>query len=222
MQSRRSLGSLTISSSTSTRLKNKQSTHPKIMEINYSALYKLLETTQSSGKENFLEAKIALLEKGFINAATDESIVAAMAIAYHCHSGQTDKSGRPYFEHCFSVAKHFIDERSPYGLIASAILHDVIEDTNVVSYDLDIIFGKKVGSTVSELSKFKGESYSDFIDGIKTEWALKIKIQDLLQNMNLLRLPRITAKDLARVQKYANALLVLSARLSGLQEGEAF
>ncbi len=192
------------------------------MKINYEMLYDLLKTDRQSGKENFLGIKVALLEKGIINVVTDDVVVAAMAIAHHFHRNQVDKSGYPYFAHCLSVAKHFIENQDSFGLIAAAILHDVVEDTQVSAEDLNVIFGSKIGNTVGEVTRYKGEPYDDFIGQIKSEWAVKIKIQDLLQNMNLLRLRRITAKDLARTQKYTNALLVLSARLSGLQECESF
>ncbi len=193
------------------------------MKVNYDKLYDLLKTDRQSGKENFLKIHLALFKEGFLAAVPDEEIVVtAMAIAYHFHRDQVDKSGRPYFEHCMGVAKHFVENIEPFALIAAAILHDVVEDTQVSAADLDVIFGSKVGNTVREVTRRKEEPYNDFIEHIKSEWAIKIKIQDLLQNMNLLRLRRITAKDLARTQKYANALLVLSARLSGLQEYEAF
>lgn len=192
------------------------------MKINHGMLYDLLKTEHQSGKENFLEIQLTLSKNNFFVVYENEVVVAAMAIAYHFHRDQVDKSGRPYFEHCMGVAKHFIENQDSPGLIAAAILHDVVEDTQVSTEDLNVIFGSKVGNTVGQVTRYKGEPYDDFIGQIKSEWAVKIKIQDLLQNMNLLRLRRITAKDLARTQKYTNALLVLSARLSGLQECEAF
>ena len=56
----------------------------------------------------------------------------AMKIAFSAHIEQTDKAGLPYFHHPMHIAEKFNDEH----LIATALLHDVIEDTDITIDDL--------------------------------------------------------------------------------------
>lgn len=51
----------------------------------------------------------------------------AMKIAYRAHHGQTDKAGLPYVFHPFHLAEQMKDEYS----VCVALLHDVVEDTDV-------------------------------------------------------------------------------------------
>ena len=52
----------------------------------------------------------------------------AMKVAYEAHHGQTDRSGTPYIFHPFHVAEQMDDELS----VCTALLHDVIEDTEII------------------------------------------------------------------------------------------
>mgnify|MGYP002225017817 CR=1 FL=1 len=56
----------------------------------------------------------------------------AMKVAYEAHHGQTDRSGTPYIFHPFYVAEQMDDELS----VCTALLHDVIEDTEITFEDL--------------------------------------------------------------------------------------
>ena len=55
-----------------------------------------------------------------------------MKVAYEAHHGQTDRSGTPYIFHPFHVAEQMDDELS----VCTALLHDVIEDTEITFEDL--------------------------------------------------------------------------------------
>ncbi|GHV07365.1 hypothetical protein FACS1894217_08050 [Clostridia bacterium] len=57
----------------------------------------------------------------------------ALRIAYDAHHGQTDKTGLPYIYHTLHLAKHIGDYEV---LIATALLHDVVEDTKITFDDL--------------------------------------------------------------------------------------
>ena len=56
----------------------------------------------------------------------------AMKIAYRAHHGQTDKAGLPYVVHPFHLAEQMEDEYS----VCVALLHDVVEDTDVTLEEL--------------------------------------------------------------------------------------
>ena len=76
-----------------------------------------------------------------ISAKDQKTIYQALVIAFNAHDGQVRKSGEPYIHHPLEVAKIVakdigLDSES----IASAILHDVVEDTPITLNDLDEIF----------------------------------------------------------------------------------
>ena len=78
----------------------------------------------------------------------------AFDTAVDAHKNQRRKSGEPYVFHPISVAKIVADE---IGLdstsIASALLHDVIEDSNYTIEDINEIFGETISKIVHGLTK---------------------------------------------------------------------
>ena len=123
----------------------------------------------------------------------------AFDIAVDAHKNQRRKSGEPYVIHPISVAKIVADE---IGLdstsIASALLHDVIEDSNYTIEDIKKTFGNTISKIVyglTKISNLKKDSY----DSIQAENFRKmlltlnddvrviiIKIADRLHNMKTL------------------------------------
>ena len=93
--------------------------------------------------------------------------------ARQLHEGQKDKYGNPYFEHLERVAKRvremeydFIDDTSDIELyVATAYLHDAVEDTDAEIDDLHS-FGPEVSTGVHLLTRPKGVKYADYIDQI--------------------------------------------------------
>ena len=77
--------------------------------------------------------------------------------AYHraelAHEGQKRKSGEPYFIHCIAVAGILADMKLDAEAIAAALLHDVIEDTDITYDDLAGEFGETVASLVDGVTK---------------------------------------------------------------------
>lgn len=127
----------------------------------------------------------------------------ALEIALKAYKGNTDKAGQPYILHPLRVMAKMPDEASK----AAAVLHDVLEDSDMTADDL-----RKAG--VSEavvwavicLTRKKGETYSDFIDRIRPEpVASLIKLADIEDNLNVLRLHELGEQDLRRVAKYHRA-----------------
>jgi GTP pyrophosphokinase len=100
-----------------------------------------------------------------ISAKDRKIIYQALVIAFNAHDGQVRKSGEPYIHHPLEVAKIVakdigLDSES----IASAILHDVVEDTPITLNDLDESVGKEISTIVNGLTKIstlkKNEDYS--------------------------------------------------------------
>jgi len=130
----------------------------------------------------------------------------AIEIVAKAHAGQVDKGGKPYIFHPLRVMMNFCAEKDEATQIC-AILHDVVEDTNLTLDDLRAEgFSDEVIAALDCLTKRDGESYDDFINRIlKNEIACKVKNGDLADNMDLTRIPNPTENDKARIKKYSEA-----------------
>lgn len=90
--------------------------------------------------------------------------------------------------------------------ICVAWLHDIVEDHNYPVEKIRAEFGNDITSAVIAISKIKGEAYQDYLNRVKSnDIARIVKLSDLAHNMQLSRLPKVTLKDLQRVEKYKKA-----------------
>ena len=138
--------------------------------------------------------------------------IKAEEMAREAHRGQTDKAGKDYFEsHVLPVSRMVPDE--PW-LVLIALLHDTIEDTHITEEKLRCEFPAEVVDAVVTLTRKDGEPYEDYIERVKgNRLAVKVKICDLMQNMDLTRLASVTEEDIERVEKYSRALTSLARTL---------
>ena len=100
-----------------------------------------------------------------ISSKEKKVIYQSLVIAFNGHDGQMRKSGEPYIHHPIEVAKIVAkDIGLDYISIASALLHDVVEDTDVTFKDLDESVGHEISRIVNGLTKIstlkKNEDYS--------------------------------------------------------------
>ena len=100
-----------------------------------------------------------------ISSKEKKVIYQSLVIAFNGHDGQMRKSGEPYIHHPIEVAKIVAkDIGLNYVSIASAILHDVVEDTDVTFRDLNESVGTEISKIVNGLTKIstlkKNEDYS--------------------------------------------------------------
>lgn len=148
-------------------------------------------------------------EKGFIYTPLTKK---ALKISFQQHKDQLDKAGYPYIYHPFYLATRMDDEYST----CVALLHDVIEDTDMTIEDLEKEFPKEVVDAVNVLTRDKNRypNYLDYIKSIKSNpLALKVKLEDLKHNSTLERLDNITQSDIDRVNnKYVTALKILKEK----------
>ncbi len=110
--------------------------------------------------------------------------------------------GEPYINHPIRIAEKFEHCKFADFLMSVAVLHDVLEDTNV-TYDDLIKFGlpKSIADIVRVLSRLDNESYFDFIMRIMESLpAILIKIEDI--NDNLVNLDEGSLKDKYRLARY--------------------
>ncbi len=131
----------------------------------------------------------------------------AMQLCFAAHKEQTDKSGMPYVFHPFHLAEQMPDE---YTTI-TALLHDVVEDTEYTLLDLENMgFPKAVVDAIALMTHDKGVPYMEYVAKIKENpIARTVKLADLQHNSDITRLDVVDKKELQRVEKYQKALQLL-------------
>ena len=124
----------------------------------------------------------------------------AIEIAVTAHKEQIDKAGKPYILHPLRLMFKMQSENE----MIAAVLHDVVEDTDwtieklvVEGFNADIIIAVKL------LTHDKKVPYKKYIEAIKTnKIALKVKLADLEDNMDIKRIAHPKFRDYARLAEY--------------------
>ncbi len=129
----------------------------------------------------------------------------ALQVALDIHQGKTDRGYKPYILHPLRVAAKMSTEVE----IATALLHDVIEEASpprYVNFNLESFgFPFEIYNAVLLLT-IKDLPYNVYIEKIsKNKLATKVKIADIEDNINTLRLPKISDSDVERLKKYHTA-----------------
>lgn len=140
---------------------------------------------------------------------TQSILEKAIQIATKAHEGQTDKGGNSYILHPLRLMDNVnsIEEK------IVAVLHDVVEDTEVSFADLEREGIPEVCiEALKLLTHAKEVPYMGYIQLISTnEIAKAVKIADLEDNSDLSRLTKVGTKDIERVEKYTKALSILES-----------
>jgi len=135
--------------------------------------------------------------------------IKAMKLAYRAHLGQVDHSGVPYIFHPYHLAEQMDDEIS----CTVALLHDVVEDTEVTVEDLKQEFPPEVIMAVALLTHDPGKDYFEYVSVLKDNpVAKKVKLADLIHNSDESRLvgSGFTAEQVAHwKKKYTKAKEIL-------------
>lgn len=135
----------------------------------------------------------------------------AMKIAYDAHHGQTDKSGVPYIFHPIHLAEQMEDENTT----CVALLHDVVEDTNVTFKELEAQFPKEITEAIRLMTHEEGVDYFDYVRRLKSNpIARAVKLADLAHNSDQSRLEDVAVmiseeKRNAMKEKYRKAREIL-------------
>lgn len=133
----------------------------------------------------------------------------ALCLCFEAHKEQKDKSGLPYVFHPFHLAEQMVTEETT----VVALLHDVVEDTGYTLADLGAMgFPKAVLDALALMTHDKSVDYMDYVRAIRPNpIARAVKLADLRHNSDLSRLDTATEKDLARREKYRQAIALLEA-----------
>lgn len=133
----------------------------------------------------------------------------AMVIAFDAHKEQVDKAGLPYVFHPFHLAEQMKDEVS----VCVALLHDVVEDTEVTFDEMSSQgISIEVIDTLRLLTHDETVQYMDYIRNIKASEntvAVAVKLADLKHNSDVSRLNDIGKNAYDRIVKYKKAIALL-------------
>ena len=113
----------------------------------------------------------------------------------------------PYVYHPFHLAEQMDDEYST----CVALLHDVVEDTDITLDDLRRNgFPEEVIEALSLMTHNDDVPYLDYVRAMKDNpIARKVKLADLAHNSDLTRLDEVDDKAIERVNKYKQAIFIL-------------
>lgn len=144
----------------------------------------------------------------------------ALKVAVKAHKGQFDKAGKPYIDHPIHIAKQMETEDE----IIVALLHDVVEDTDITLGDLRAHgFPESVINALTLLTHNDNDDYMEYIENIKSNpLAVKVKLADLRHKSDLshryfwsLRggLNNIYFEARIRAEKYRSAISLFNSTL---------
>ena len=138
------------------------------------------------------------------------TIQRAEKIAAAAHADTFDKFGAPYMHHVHRVSlAGLTEEEKVVGL-----LHDVVEDTEWTFEALENEgFSKQVIDALKCVTKTsEDEDYELFIQRVaRNPLAIRVKLNDLADNMDIRRIPELGPKDFERLTKYHKAYQYLKS-----------
>ena len=116
------------------------------------------------------------------NPKTNEALIrSAYSYAERMHEGQKRHSGEPYFSHPVAVAAILTEQRLDDATIATALLHDTIEDTK---------------GTYTDIAQRFGHDVAELVDGVTKLTNLELSSRESKQAENFRKLLMAMSKDL--------------------------
>ncbi|MDC0931215.1 bifunctional (p)ppGpp synthetase/guanosine-3',5'-bis(diphosphate) 3'-pyrophosphohydrolase [Methylophilaceae bacterium] len=144
-------------------------------------------------------SRLTQLIKTYLPKKEVDKVWEAFRFSEKAHSGQKRRSGEAYISHPVSVAciaaRFHLDSQS----IQAALLHDVVEDTQVTESDIELKFGKQVSILVTGLSKLDKVEFQDANEAQAENFrkmllamtqdvrVMLIKLSDRLHNMQTIQ-----------------------------------
>ena len=125
-------------------------------------------------------------------------IEAAYALAAEAHAPQKREDGQPYIVHPLAVAGILADYRLDAATVATALLHDTVEDAGVTLAELEKRFGKEIARLVDGVTKLtrlelqsertkQAENFRKLVLAMSEDIrVLIVKLADRLHNMRTL------------------------------------
>jgi (p)ppGpp synthase/HD superfamily hydrolase len=157
--------------------------------------------------DKYSESLLLKLEKSKFHDY--DKIIKAMEFSKKCHQGQVRDFGEPYYSHPFEVAELLLLSSYPYltgdGII-TALLHDVVEDSDATYEIIEELFGRNVSFMVGLLTKYDSNGqivqFPNIINNlfVKSKEAALIKICDRLHNISTMSLREAEKQNKLRIE----------------------
>jgi (p)ppGpp synthase/HD superfamily hydrolase len=146
--------------------------------------------------------------------ADNDTLEKAIALAVETHSGQIDKVGAAYILHPLRV----MSRMSTNTERIAAVLHDAVEDSDGrVTVELIAALGVPAAAVeairlLTRTDDGSDAGYQAYIQRLSTNpIALKVKLADLENNLDIRRLSEVGPRDAARLSKYLKTYRKLQA-----------
>ncbi len=94
------------------------------------------------------------------NIEAVETVKKAYDYARNLHDGQVRQSGEPYITHPLNVAYILADMHADMDTLCAGLLHDTLEDTNIIKKDIEYDFNKDVANLVDGVTKISKMNFS--------------------------------------------------------------
>lgn len=160
------------------------------------------------------------------NPNTDVALIQkAYILAKNSHGNQKRHSGDPYFAHPVAVAEIVIALKLDDQSIATALLHDVVEDTEVSLHEIQEQFGSEIASLVDGITKLGkievlpanerlAENFRKLTMAMSQDIrVLLIKLADRLHNMRTLHFVPSAEKKLKKAKESLEIYAPLAGRI---------
>ncbi len=148
----------------------------------------------------------------------DNLLEKSIKVAEKVFARKVDKGGNPYMIHLLSVS-YFMENELDKTV---AILHDILEDTEVTKEELkEFGYPNEVLDAVEILTRKDKEDYSVYIERIISSdnlTALNVKLYDLKNNMDISRIKNPTPKDFERIEtRYRKSYIKIENKLNEMR-----
>lgn len=134
----------------------------------------------------------------------------AMQLAFDAHKEQKDRSGLPYIYHPIHLAEQMDTEQS----VCAALLHDVVEDSDMTLEDLrNAGFTEEIVAAVELLTHRPGVPYLEYIERLRqSPLATRVKLADLRHNADLSRMDIIDSAAREQEELHRQAIELLTRK----------
>ncbi len=144
------------------------------------------------------QTELVDLVRAYDPDADEDVLNRAYIFAMKAHGGQTRQSGDPYFSHPLAVAAILTELRADPATVVTALLHDVVEDTEYTIADIETHFGAEIAQLVDGVTKLsqielrdeaskQAENFRKFVVAMADDVrVLLVKLADRLHNMRTL------------------------------------
>lgn len=164
---------------------------------------------------------VKFLNDNFLSWRKVDKTSLAILVSVVGHFGITDKGGHPYIFHVIAVTLGL--RHKDAEIIQAALLHDIVEDTNITLADLKLLgFSKRVIDCVAAVTKDESLSYQQNIARVLPNLdACYVKLSDLTNNTLLSRLKDLSEKTFSKMRDYMIAYKRVEAVIDAAEKSRS-